>query len=90
LQVTIPNHPVLSLTSPAIIPSLNPGSRSSVSLSLTPSEDEQFGDFSGSLSVHNNITGVAINFRFYVVSDLFTQLTVYVEDEVQMIELYTG
>lgn len=73
---------MLSLTSPNIIPSLDPGSQSSVSLSLTPPADTAFGDFSGSISVHNNITGAVINFRFFIVSELYTQLIVFVEDEV--------
>jgi hypothetical protein len=49
---------------------------------LTPSADTPFGDFSGSLSVHNNITGVVVGFTFYIVSNVNTELWVYVEDEV--------
>lgn len=61
---------------------MNEGESTSITLSLTPPEDTEFGDFSGTLSIFNNITGVAIGFTFYVVSNAETELWVYVEDEV--------
>jgi hypothetical protein len=69
----------LELTSPPTIELLNPGESSSITISLTPSIDTPFGEFTGSVSVFNSIVGVSVNFRFYIVSNLFSTLRVFVE-----------
>jgi uncharacterized membrane protein len=73
---------MLYLASPANLPSLAPNEATDISLNLLPAEDALFGELTGSLTVASDLAHVNVGFRFVVVSNQSSDLTVFVEDEV--------
>jgi hypothetical protein len=86
--VVIPPNDVLFLTSSSTIPSMQPGVTRHITLRIQPSIDTPFGEFTGSIGIGSNITSLNIGFRFTIVSNEISQLTVFVEDEVRMSQLF--
>jgi hypothetical protein len=82
MQITLPSKLTwLSLSSSSFIPSLQGGENSTVTLVASPSFNESFAKFSGSLLVSSSIVASTISYSFTIVSDLSSSLLVTVQDE---------
>ena len=82
LTVQLPGSlPWMTLSSTAVIPSIPPGGRATVTLALNPPEDLALTLYKGNLALANNITGVSIAFQFRAVSDSTGDLLVTTTDD---------
>jgi len=81
LEILTPNVPWLSVTAPAQIDSLPPGSNTVVTVLLTPAPDLPLGDYNGSLVLRSTNSGLSVPYSFVAVSDQKGDLSITVEDE---------
>jgi hypothetical protein len=81
LTVSLPDAPWLSLVSPAVIPGLQPGFQTSITLALTPDADLPLGLYEGSLSLLGENAGLDVPFSFAAISSAVGDLEVSVTNE---------
>ncbi len=73
--------PVNWITVASLPTPLAPGQSEQVEMQLTPAEDQQLGEFSGTLGVDYASTGLPVSFNIDVVSDQVGSVQVVVDDE---------
>jgi hypothetical protein len=81
VRVDLPPAPWLALSSPALIPSLPPGSNTVVTLLLTPSIDLPLGDYSSSIALRAERSAINVPASFRAISDGIGDLIVRTENE---------
>ena len=81
LTVQLPSFSFLSLQSPATIPSLAVGATATVTLGLDPTTLQPTQEFTGTIAVSNNQTGISVPFDFLTVTTAKGGFRVNVEDE---------
>lgn len=81
LQVFLPQIPWMNLVTAPTIPSIAPGEKTQVSLSLNPPADLPLIRYDGSLEIANSTGGVAVDFQFRALSEAKGDLSVSVTDE---------
>ena len=81
LNVQLPDLPWLSLVSPAMVPSLPPGGKTTVTLALTPAPTLPLTLYVGNLVLANGNVGVSVPFQFRAISDALGDLKVTVTDD---------
>ena len=81
LSVLLPPLPWMTLATPALIPSLPPGGRATVTLSLQPAADLPLARYDGSLAVGNTTAGVTIPYQFTSISEARGDARVTLTDE---------
>ncbi len=81
LSVAIPSSPWLSLSSPALLQSLPPGSNATVTLLLTPGADLPLGSYSSAIAFNSERAVLSVPAQFQAISDGIGDLVVAAEDE---------
>lgn len=81
LSIAIPSSPWLSLSSPALIRSLPPGSNTTVTLLLTPAADLPLGNYSSAIAFNSDRAVLSVPAQFQAISDGIGDLVVSAEDE---------
>jgi len=81
LSIAIAPTPWLSLSSPALLQSLPPGSNAVVTLLLAPAADLPLGDYNGSVVFNSERAVLSVPTQFRAISDGIGDLTVLAEDE---------
>lgn len=81
LDILLPNTSWLSLVSAQRIPSLAPGQKADVELSLSPPPDMALGVSTGNLVISGDGGATSVPFQFNTVSDLTGALLVSVADD---------
>ncbi len=81
LSIAIAPTPWLSLSSPALLQSLPPGSNAVVTLLLAPAADLPLGDYNGAVVFNSERAVLSVPTQFRAISDGIGDLTVRAEDE---------
>ena len=81
ISVSLPPIPWLSLISPNPLPSLAPGETNSVTLSLTPDDNQPLTVFNGNLALNAVGVGLSVPFEFRLLSEARGDLKVTAMDE---------
>jgi uncharacterized membrane protein len=81
LQVVVPQVDWLSLTSPATISPLAPGQSATVTLQLLPAADLALGNYTGTISLVGQTSGLNVPFQFTAASTATGNLIVDGQDE---------
>jgi hypothetical protein len=81
LSIAIPSSPWLSLSSPALLQSLPPGSNATVTLLLTPGADLPLGNYSSAIAFNSERAVLSVPAQFQAISDGIGDLVVAAEDE---------
>jgi len=81
LRIDVPPTPWLSLSSPALLSSLPPGSNATITLLLTPAADLPLGDYSSAIALNSDRAVLGVPAQFRAISDGIGDLEVTAEDE---------
>lgn len=81
LEVLVPAAPWMTLATTSELPSIAPGERATVVLSLQPALDLPLGPYTGAIVVNGDTTGVTVPFEFVCISDGVGSLRVDAVDE---------
>lgn len=81
LRIDVPPTPWLSLSSPALLQSLPPGSNATVTLLLSPAADLPLGDYSSAIALNSDRAVLGVPAQFRAISDGIGDLEVIAEDE---------
>jgi hypothetical protein len=73
--------PWMTLSSQAVIPSIQPGAKATVTLALNPPSNLELTEYTGNIAAANNRTGISIQFRFRATSEGKGDLRVTATDD---------
>ncbi|MDB5329637.1 MAG: hypothetical protein JWP03_788, partial [Phycisphaerales bacterium] len=80
VQILLPNASYLSLASAATIPSLAPGQSATVTLALSPAANLALGQYTGTLALNYDGTGLSIPYTFTAISSAVGDVQIIVDD----------